>query len=97
MFFKGSYAGFNTDNPTSDSGGKTKVVQDLKERHDIKRYLLAFCSLHQAFVTSSVSQKVFSSPWEELCNQGPRCAVLSHTCVFALSDSTASSFVFLDW
>ena len=70
MFFKGSYAGFNTDNPTSDSGGKTKVVQDLKERHDIKRYLLAFCSVHQAFVTSSVSQKVFSSPWEELCNQG---------------------------
>jgi hypothetical protein len=36
--FKGRYHGFNKNNPTSDSGGKTKVVQRLKDKYGFKRY-----------------------------------------------------------
>ena len=41
LLFKGRYHGFNKSNPTSDSGGKTKVVQRLKDRYGFKRYGLA--------------------------------------------------------
>ena len=36
----GRYHGFNKNNPTSDSGGKTKVVQRLKDKYGFKRLVM---------------------------------------------------------
>ena len=52
----GRYHGFNKNNPTSDSGGKTKIVQRLKDKYGFKRYcILLFKTL------VSVVQKVNSA------------------------------------
>ncbi|XP_046840908.1 phosphoserine phosphatase-like [Xenia sp. Carnegie-2017] len=36
----GRYHGFNKNNPTSDSGGKTKIVQRLKDKYGFKRLVM---------------------------------------------------------
>lgn len=36
----GCYTGFNKNNPTSDSGGKTIVVKSLKEKYNFKRLVM---------------------------------------------------------
>jgi hypothetical protein len=36
--FLGLYSGFDINQPTSHSGGKAKVVELLKEKHNYKRY-----------------------------------------------------------
>ena len=51
--FIGRYHGFNKNNLTSDSGGKTKVVQRLKDKYGFKRCAIL---LHvQSWVNTNLS------------------------------------------
>ena len=51
--FIGRYHGFNKNNLTSDSGGKTKVVQRLKDKYGFKR--CAILLLVRSWVNANLS------------------------------------------
>ncbi|XP_041349818.1 phosphoserine phosphatase-like isoform X2 [Gigantopelta aegis] len=40
FYYSGEYAGFDVDQPTSDSGGKTKVVKMIKEKFGHKQLVM---------------------------------------------------------
>ena len=51
----GDYIGFDENEPTSQSGGKTKVVEQLKKKHE----MYVYNSSHQ---TVYFQYKIWSSP-----------------------------------